>query len=67
MLHLCDVLCCSPRRLLMADKDKVDKPSDIEFAKAITQHIPEPNWHVADVVSAAYIGYKVTQRANKRK
>lgn len=51
----------------MADDKKVDKPSDIEFAKAITQNIPEPNWDVVDVIGAAYIGYKVMKRANKRK
>lgn len=50
----------------MAEKDRVDKPSDIEFAKAITQHIPEPNWDVANIIGAAYIGYKVTKRATKK-
>jgi hypothetical protein len=48
--------------------ERIDKPSDIEFAQAIVKNIPEPsdNKHMFLVLGAAYVASKVIKNAKKR-
>jgi hypothetical protein len=48
--------------------DKIDKPSDIEFAQAIVQHIPEAGKpHILADTVAAYIMGKAVKRVIKKR
>ena len=48
--------------------DKIDKPSDIEFAKAIVQNIPEAGEpHILSDTVAAYLVGKAVKRVIKKR
>lgn len=46
--------------------EKIDKPSDTEFANAITQNIPNHKISVTRAVVATYLVSKAIKRANRR-
>lgn len=47
--------------------NKLDKPSQIQFAEAITANIPEVDKSVISGIAAAYIAHKVYKRGAKHK
>ena len=47
--------------------ENVDKPSDIEFARAIVENIPTKSTHTFGVLGAAYLVSKAIKRANKNR
>lgn len=48
--------------------DKIDKPSDTEFAQAIVQSVPEAGKpDILGAMAAAYIVGKVVKRGNKKR
>ena len=48
--------------------DKIDKPSDTEFAKAIVQNIPATdNKDLIIKVGAAYVAARIIKRAIKKR
>lgn len=51
----------------MPEKDKLDKPSQIQFAEAITANIPEVDKSVLAIAVAAYMAPKVYKRVNKNR
>jgi len=56
----------SLRRLTMPEK--IDKPSDIEFAEAIVQNIPaQSKPSVLEGMAAAYIVGKAVKRVTKKR
>jgi hypothetical protein len=65
-LYPCDIYCVSLGETV-PEKDKLDKPSQIQFAEAITANIPEVDKSVLAVAVAAYIAPKVYKRVNKNR
>lgn len=47
-------------------ENKLDKPSQIQFAEAITENIPEADPSILKGLAAAYISVKAYKRAKKR-
>jgi len=47
--------------------EKIDKPSDIEFAKALVAHIPQPNKRMVKEFGAAWIAAEVWKHVTKSK
>jgi hypothetical protein len=47
--------------------ERLDKPSDIEFAQAIVQNIPEGDTHLLAHLGAAYLASKVLKSAHKKR
>jgi len=46
---------------------KIDKPSDVEFIKAIKVNIPEVDRHILARSAEAYIAAKVVKNAIKKR
>ena len=46
--------------------ERIDKPSDIEFARAIVQNIPESDKSILKSLGLAYVASEVIKRAKKR-
>lgn len=51
----------------MPEKDKLDKPSQIQFAEAITANIPELDKSVLAEAAAVYVASRVYKRVTKNK
>jgi hypothetical protein len=47
--------------------ERIDRPSDIEFAKAIVQNIPESDKSILKSLGAAYVASEVIRSATKKR